>query len=196
MKKAKEKIDFDISQLSTSFPYLGKLRFPMLGQIVLVTSINREGIPNVAPKSWISIFSSNPPIVGFGCNTNHTTAKNILTTGEFVINIPGEEIVQNAWKIIELDKDDPKNIEKAGLTPAKSTKISTPRIAECKAQLECSLDWTKKYKEEIVIFGKVLLAAIDKAAVEKDVDERYKYFKLLAYLDEKTYGVINAAKKV
>jgi flavin reductase (DIM6/NTAB) family NADH-FMN oxidoreductase RutF len=196
MKKIKEKIDFDINQLSAPFPRLGKLRFPLLGQIVLVTSISREGIPNVAPKSWISIFSSNPPIVGFGCNTNHTTAKNILSTGEFVINIPGEEIVQNAWKIIELDKDDPKKIEKAELTLTKSTKISTPRIAECKAHLECSLDWTKKYKEEIVIFGKVLLAAIDKEAVEKDVDERYKYFKLLAYLDEKTYGVINAAKKV
>jgi flavin reductase (DIM6/NTAB) family NADH-FMN oxidoreductase RutF len=196
MKKIKEKIDFDISQLSTLFPHLGKVRFPMLGQIVLVTSISREGIPNVAPESWISIFSSNPPIVGFGCNTNHNTAKNILSTGEFVINIPGEEIVQNIWKIIELPNDDSKKIEKAGLTPVKSTKISTPRIAECKAHLECSLDWTKKYQQEIVIFGKVLLAAVDKKAVEEDVDERYKYFKLLAYLDEKTYGVINTAKKM
>ena len=196
MKKTNEKIDFDLSQITTPFPNLGKIRFPLFGQIVLVTSINREGIPNVAPESWISTFSSNPPIVGFGCNVNHNTAKNILSTGEFVVNIPGEEIAQNVWKILELDKDDSKKIEKAGLTPIKSDKISTPRIAECKAHLECSLDWTKKYQQEIVIFGKVLLAAIDKKAMEKDLDERYKYFKLLAYLDEKTYGVINAAKKV
>ena len=196
MKKTKEKVDFDIGQIDTPFPHLGKIRFPLMSQIVLVTSINREGIPNFAPKSWISIFCSNPPIVGFGCNINHHTAKNILSTGEFVINIPGEEIVQKIWKSTESGQPHSMEIEKAGLTPIKSTKISTPRIAECKAHLECSLDWTKKYQQEIVIFGKVLLAAIDKQAVEKDLKERYKYFKLLAYLDERTYGVINSAKKV
>lgn len=196
MKEAKEKIDFDMSQLDTTFPYLGEVRFPLLGQIVLVTSISREGITNVAPKSWISMFSSNPPIVGFGCNINHLTAKNILSTGEFVVNIPGEEIAPKIWKSAELDQPDPEKIKKAGLSPIKSTKISTPRIAECKAHLECSLDWTKKYRQDIVIFGKVLLAAIDKEALEKESDERYKYFKLLAYLDEKTFGVIRAAKKI
>lgn len=196
MKKTKEKVEFNVGQIDTAFPLLGKIRFPLMGQIVLVTSISREGIPNVAPKSWISILSSNPPIVGFSCNIEHHTSKNILSTGEFVINIPGEDIVEKVWKAAELGEPEPKEIEKAGLTPAKSTKLSTPRIAECKAHLECSLDWTKKYKQEIIIFGKVLLAAIDKQLVDKDLEERYKYLKLLAYLDDKTYGVINSAKRV
>ena len=196
MKKTKEKFEFDMGQIDTAFPLLGKIRFPLMGQIVLVTSISREGIPNVAPKSWISILSSNPPIVGFSCNVEHHTSRNILSTGEFVINIPGEDIVEKIWKTAELGQPDPKEIEKAGLTPAKSTKLSTPRIAECKAHLECSLDWTKKYKQEIIIFGKVLLAAIDKQAMDKSLEERYKYLKLLAYLDEKTYGVISSAKRI
>ena len=197
-RKIQEKIDFEIRGLNEidTFPMLDKIHFPLIGQVVLVTSINRDKIPNVAPKSWISIFARKPAIVGFGCNVNHDTSKNILTTGEFVINIPGAELVKKIWKAAESKGQDSKEIEKVGLTPIKSVKITTPRIAECKAHLECSLDWTKKYGDEIIIFGKVLLASIDKKAVEGTLEERYKYLKLLTYLDEGAYGVIKTAQKI
>jgi len=197
-KKIQEKIDFEIRGLNetNTFPMLDNIHFPLIGQVVLVTSINREKIPNVAPKSWISIFARKPAIVGFGCNVNHDTSKNILSTGEFVINIPGAELANKIWKASESKGQDSKEIEKVGLTPLKSVKITTPRIAECKAHLECSLDWTKKYGEEIIIFGKVLLASIDKKAVEGTLEERYKYLKLMAYLDEGAYGIIKTAQKI
>ncbi len=197
-RKIQEKIDFEIRGLNeiNTFPMLDNIHFPLIGQVVLVTSINREKIPNVAPKSWISVFARKPAIVGFGCNVNHDTSKNILTTGEFVINIPGAELAKKIWKASESKGQDSKEIEKVGLTPLKSVKISTPRIAECKAHLECSLDWTKKYGDEIIIFGKVLLASIDKKAVEGTLEERYKYLKLLTYLDEGAYGVIKTAQKI
>jgi flavin reductase (DIM6/NTAB) family NADH-FMN oxidoreductase RutF len=197
-RKVQEKIDFEIRGLNDidTFPMLDKIHFPLIGQVVLVTSINREKIPNVAPKSWISVFARKPAIVGFGCNVNHDTSKNILTTGEFVVNIPGAELAKKIWRASESKGQDSKEIEKVGLTPIKSIKITTPRIAECKAHLECSLDWTKKYGDEIIIFGKVLLASIDKKAVEGTVEERYKYLKLLTCLDEGAYGVIKTAQKI
>lgn len=197
-RKIQEKIDFEIRGLNEidTFPMLDKIHFPLIGQVVLVTSINRDKIPNVAPKSWISIFARKPAIVGFGCNVNHDTSKNILTTGEFVINIPGAELAKKIWKAAESKGQDSKEIEKVGLTSIKSVKITTPRIAECKAHLECSLDWTKKYGDEIIIFGKVLLASIDKKAVEGTLEERYKYLKLLTYLDEGAYGIIKTAQKI
>jgi|GEM_PF-299921 len=197
-RKIQEKIDFEIRGLNeiNTFPMLDNIHFPLIGQVVLVTSINREKIPNVAPKSWISVFARKPAIVGFGCNVNHDTSKNILTTGEFVINIPGAELAKKIWKASESKGQDSKEIEKVGLTSLKSVKITTPRIAECKAHLECSLDWTKKYGDEIIIFGKVLLASIDKKAVEGTLEERYKYLKLLTYLDEGAYGVIKTVQKI
>lgn len=197
-KKIQEKIDYEIRGMSDidTFPMLDKIHFPLIGQVVLVTTVSRDRIPNVAPKSWISIFARKPAIVGFGCNVNHDTSKNILTTGEFVINIPGAELAKKIWRASESKGQDAKEIEKVGLTPVKSVKITTPRIAECKAHLECSLDWTKKYGDEIIIFGKVLLASIDRKAVEGTLEERYKYLKLLTYLDECTFGVIKAAQKI
>ena len=204
MKKKAEKIDFDVSSLRgiDSFPLLGdpkdgpRLRFPLVGQVVLITSVNREKVASLASQSWISVFASRPAIVGFGCNTNQSTAKNILSTGEFVVNVPGAELAKKIWDMSEMETEENERIEKAGLTPVKSIKISTPRIAECKAHLECSLDWTKKYGEQMIIFGRVLLASVDKEAVEADSGQRYKYLKLFSDLDDGVYGVIREAKKV
>jgi len=57
------------------------------------------------------------------------------------------------------------------------------------------LDWTKKYGDQVVIFGRVLLASVDKKAVEVDSDQRYKYLKLFADLDDRVYGLIKETKK-
>ena len=198
MKETMEKVDYDISGMRAvaTFPMVDGFRFPLVGQTVLISSINKEKIPGLGAKNSISIFSSRPAIVGFGCNTNTLTAKNILSTGEFIINIPGADIAKKVWKIIELEPTSDKEIKKAGFTPIKSVKLSTPRIAECKAHLECSLDWTKKYGEDMVIFGRVLLASVDKEVVEAELVERYKNLKLFAQLDNGLYGVIKEAKKL
>ena len=198
MKKEVDKVDYDISGLRTvaTFPFVDGLRFPLVGQTVLIGSVNKEGAPSLGVQSSISIFSSQPAIVGFGCNVNNGIAKNILSTGEFVINIPGAELAKKIWKIVEAEPTGEKEIQELGLTPVKSIKLTTPRIAECKAHLECSLDWTKKYGDEMVIFGRVLLASVDRDVVEAEVAERYKQLKLFAQLDNGLYGVIKEAKQV
>ena len=198
MKNAVEKVDYDISGLKAvaTFPFVDGLRFPLIGQTVLIASVNKENVPSLGVKSSISVFSSRPAIVGFGCRADNLVAKNILSTGEFVINIPGTELAKKIWKILEVEPTGEKEIQGAGLTPVKSVKLTTPRVAECKAQLECSLDWTKRYGDEMVIFGRVLLASVDKDVVEADLTERYKQLKLFAQLDNGLYGVIKEAKQV
>jgi flavin reductase (DIM6/NTAB) family NADH-FMN oxidoreductase RutF len=197
MKNAIEKIDYDVSGLRAvpTFPMVDGFRFPLVGQTVLITSVNKENVPSLGVRSSISVFSSRPAIVGFGCSTGNPTVKNILSTGEFIINIPGTELAKKVWKIAEAGPIGDDEIKTAGLTPEKSVKLSTPRISECKAHLECSLDWTKKYGEDMVIFGRVLMASVDKKVVEADLAERYKQLKLFAQLDDGLYGVIREAKK-
>ncbi|MFH1335508.1 MAG: flavin reductase family protein [Candidatus Zixiibacteriota bacterium] len=198
MKETMEKVDYDISGLRAvaTFPMVDGFRFPLVGQTLLISSINKEKIPCLGARNSISIFSSRPAIVGFGCNTNTPTAKNILSTGEFIINIPGAELAKKVWKIIELEPINDKDIKKLGFTPIKSIKLSTPRISECKAHLECSLDWTKKYGEDMVIFGRVLLASVNRDVVEAALEDRYKHLKLFTQLDNGLYGIIKEAKKL
>lgn len=198
MKKQVEKVDYDVSALRTvgTFPMLDGLRFPLVGQTVLITSVDKEDVASLGVRSSISIFSSSPPIVGFGCKTTNLVARNILSTGQFIINVPGTELAKKIWQVAETELASQEEIKKAGFTPIRSAKISAPRIAECKAHLECSLDWTKKYGEQMVIFGRVLLASVDKSVVDAELLQRYKDLKLFAQLDNGVYGVIKEAKKV
>jgi flavin reductase (DIM6/NTAB) family NADH-FMN oxidoreductase RutF len=89
---------------------------PLPGHIVLVSTVNKAGVPNIAPKSWTSIVSMKPAIVGFGCNLKHQTARNILETGEFVVNVPSRNLAQQIWRCGKSDHGDATKIKKLGFT--------------------------------------------------------------------------------
>jgi flavin reductase (DIM6/NTAB) family NADH-FMN oxidoreductase RutF len=104
---------------------------PLLGQIVLVTSLNADGQSNVAPKSWLSMMAFEPSLLALGCNLAHWTAQNILQRKEFVVNIPGDELAEKVWRTHTLPH--PRPVESIGLTSIPAQQVRPPRIEECKA---------------------------------------------------------------
>jgi len=180
----KEKVNFDPDK-RTWHPT------PLLGQIVLVTTLNEDGTSNVAPKSWISMMAFSPPILALGCNLEHWTARNILAREEFVINVPGAELARIVWKSHELPH--PRPVEAAGLTPMPALKVKPPRVAECVAHLECILDRHLAYDDEVTLLGRIVAVLADEEAHE--VEDPYEYLRLFAYLDDETYGVIERGRR-
>src|SRR5271154_5314233 len=66
--------------------------------VALVSTVDHDGVPNVAPFSFFSGVGSNPPTVLF-CPTLRSsgdnrkdTLRNVEQTGEFVINIVSDAI--------------------------------------------------------------------------------------------------------
>lgn len=171
---------------------------PLLGQLALVTTVSADGVPNVAPKNWLSMMVGNPPIVALGCNLGHHTAQNILATREFVLNFPGDDLAATVWRSgLKGDHPrDPRDIERLGLTPIPSLNVRPPRIAECRAHLECHLESTKEYGQEIVLFGQIVAASIDEAALEGDPAGRYAYLRPIVYLENGMYGVVERGHRV
>lgn len=166
------------------------------GQVVIVTTVDTDGVVNAAVKSDFMRMVSKPPILAFGCNLNHHTAQNILERHEFVINIPGEDIIKQT---METAKEYPKQVnelEKAGLHAEPSLLVSPPRIAECPVNLECSEEWIKTYGDEIIIFGRVVAASIDEDILRASVEERYKVVRPIFSLGERQYAVLGAAKRL
>ena len=159
---------------------------PLLGQIVLVSTVNADGVSNIAPKSWISMVAFDPPIVALGCNLAHWTAQNVLRSGELVINVPGADLAEAVWRCNELPH--PRPVEAAGLTPVPSVKVNPPRVEECRAHLECVLDRHISYGEEVVLLARIVDVSVDSAAL--DLSDPYEYMRLCAFLEGGTYGVI------
>lgn len=181
----KAKVSFSVDK-STWHPS------PLVGQIVLVTTLNEDGTSNIAPKSWISMMAKEPPIVAVGCNLQHWTAQNILQRKEFVVNVPGAELAEIVWKSHELPH--PRPVEAASLTPIPALKVKPPRIEECKAHLECVLDKHLTYGDEVILLGRIVTASLDKAALE--ANDPYEYLKMFVYLEADSYGVIERVRRL
>lgn len=165
-------------------------QFPLIGGIVVITTVDSEGRENAAPKNWCIPASYKPPMLLFICDTQHDTAKNIIDTGEFVVNIPSEDIFM---KVIMMDKSLPRGeseLKYADLTPIPSEKVKPPRIKECRAHAECILEWYKELGpsvnngSSIIIMGKVVAASADEDILDVDCETRQAKLKqMIAWPD-------------
>jgi flavin reductase (DIM6/NTAB) family NADH-FMN oxidoreductase RutF len=165
---------------------------PLVDQVVLVTTCNKDGTTNIAPKCWASMVASNPPHVAFNCNRGHGTARNILRSREFVVNIPGVELAEKVWRIPGLPH--PRSVEDAGFTALPANKVTPPRIAECRAYLECTLVEQKKFGDEVWLLARVVAASADpKVARAKDP---FAVMRSFVYLEPQTFGIMGRANRI
>jgi flavin reductase (DIM6/NTAB) family NADH-FMN oxidoreductase RutF len=116
--------------------------------IAFVSTINTEGAFNVAPFSFFTVASSNPPVLVFTVGNRATpdprkdTLRNITTAREFVVNVVSEEI---GAKMNLCAGDYPPDIDEfqvSGLTPIPSDLVKAPRVAESHINMECRLLYT------------------------------------------------------
>ena len=167
---------------------------PITGQLIIVTTISKDGAVNAALKSDFMRMVTTPPILAFSCSLSHHTAQNILEQHEFVVNIVGETMLEKA---LETAKDYPKGVnemEKAGLTGIPSQKVAPPRIAECVVHLECKKECHKTYGDEIIIFGRVVAASVDEAVLDASCEDRYRMVQPVYPLGERKYAILGEVK--
>ncbi|HML06334.1 MAG TPA: flavin reductase family protein [Methanobacterium sp.] len=123
---------------------------------IIVTTVNKVGEVNAAPFSFTMPVSMNPPLIAFASVNTHHTYKNIEETGEFVVNIPNEDILNEMWVTGEKFPEGVNEIEKAGLTQIPSKIVNPPKIGECVGTIECKVQWIKKAGDHEIIVGEVL----------------------------------------
>jgi flavin reductase (DIM6/NTAB) family NADH-FMN oxidoreductase RutF len=120
--------------------------------VALVSTIDRDGVPNVAPFSFFSGVGSNPPTVLFCPSLRSSgdhrkdTLRNVEQTGEFVINIVSDSIAAAANATAADVGPEVDEFELAGLTALPSESVRPPRVAESPAQMECKLPSILSYE--------------------------------------------------
>jgi len=124
--------------------------------VVLISTVSKQGVSNAAPFSFVMPVSVEPPMIAFASDPEHHTISNIRETGNFVVNIPSVNMVNQLWTC---GKDFPKGvseIEKARLTEKKSKKIKSPKVAEALAQLECKLEAMYGAGDHMIMVGRIV----------------------------------------
>lgn len=164
------------------------------GPIVLVSTVNAAGEPNIAPKSFISMMAFGGPVLAFGCHRSHATARNAETAQEFVVNFPPEALAERIWAM--LGSHGRERIQRSGLSLLPARQVAPPLIAECKAHLECKLESISRLGAEVVVFGRIVAAAIDEDCLGSSLADQYFRLRPIFFLEEGVYGSIDTAKQV
>ncbi|MGM4907199.1 flavin reductase family protein [Tardiphaga sp. 866_E4_N2_1] len=112
--------------------------------IAWVSTISSAGQSNVAPFSCFTFVSADPPMIGFNCGLRNgalkDTAANIQATGQFVVNIVDESLLN---PMHQSAADFPVDIDEMNVLgiPSEASDIVAPRrIASSPISLECVLD--------------------------------------------------------
>src|SRR5262249_35024070 len=122
----------------------------MIGAIVprpiaFVSTISPEGVYNLAPFSFFTGISANPPTICFcpmvkaGADPRKDTLRNIEAVPEFVVNIVSEEFAE---KMNLCSGEYPPGVDEfqvSGLTPVASDLVKPPRVRESHVNMECRL---------------------------------------------------------
>jgi len=133
--------------------------------IAFVSTRSRAGVTNCAPFSYSMGVSSRPMALAVSIGSRggkpKDSARNILETKEFVVNVVTEELAEK-MNIASGDwAEDVSEFVETGLTPVPSDLVGPPRIAESPVNFECRLLTTVSVGDNTVCFGEVVRLHVD-----------------------------------
>lgn len=153
--------------------------------IAFVSSMSASGVLNLAPFSFFTVASSNPPIVAFcpmvrgGARPKKDTLVNIEATKEFVVNICSEDFATQMNATAGEYPPDVDEFQLSGLTPVPSEIVKPPRVKESRVNMECVLHELIPVSTEVmggtIVLGRVVrfhvLDSMVNGIGEIDVDQ-------------------------
>lgn len=165
--------------------------------IAWVSSINEEGITNLAPFSFFNMVGDDPPHIMFSTvrtgDKNKDTLNNVLATKQFVVNLATEDLVE---KMNDTSASLPPNeseFDFAGLAPAPSVFIKPPRVQESPVSMECEL--VHHYSLEghqdggaTIMIGRIVMIHIDESILLDDFKINMETYKPVARLAGANYA--------
>jgi flavin reductase (DIM6/NTAB) family NADH-FMN oxidoreductase RutF len=104
-----------------------------------ISSIGRNGVPNLAPYSFFNAVAEHPHYIVIGSSGMKDSLTNVEATGEFVINLATFELREQMNKSSARVAPDIDEFKLSGLTQAPSRFVKAPRVKESPAALECKL---------------------------------------------------------
>ena len=152
--------------------------------IAFVSSLDGSGTRNIAPFTYFTLCSSKTPYAVFrpvhrgpGLAPKDTL-RNVQETGEFVVNIVSEDILD---QMNVTAADYPPEIDEftvSGLTPLASDRVEPPRVKESRVQLECVLKdilvLSDKPGGGCLVIGEIVLMHIDRSILADPENSLFK----------------------
>ncbi|WP_457950059.1 flavin reductase family protein [Pseudarthrobacter sp. alpha12b] len=152
--------DFDPEQLGPRDFYRFLTSVVVPRPIAWVSSTSPAGVDNLAPHSFFTVASVDPPIIQFTSVGEKDSLRNIEATGEFVVNLAPAALIEEVNATGTNFTPDVSEFDAAGLTREPSAVVRPPRVKESPAVLECSLHQTLRVGDCVLVFGLVVHGSV------------------------------------
>jgi len=117
--------------------------------IAWISTRSSDGIDNLAPYSFFTVASCNPPVLLYTQVTQSSgidkdTLHNLLETGECVINIVNANLLEKTNQTSESISFNESEFDLASIERCVSYKVTPPSVKESPIRYECTLRETIK----------------------------------------------------
>ncbi len=135
--------------------------------VVLVATVSRAGVANLAPFSMVTILSASPALLGISILPRHgqvkDTLRNLEETGEFTVNAVSPRLAEQAVLASVDHPPEVSEFEACGLRPVASECVRPPRVGASPVSLECRRAdvWRIPGSEASFVVGEVLLVHVE-----------------------------------
>jgi flavin reductase (DIM6/NTAB) family NADH-FMN oxidoreductase RutF len=160
------RVDIDPVALGTGpfYSFLTSVIVPR--PIAWVSTRSPEGVDNLAPHSFFTVSSVDPPIVQFTSVGRKDSLRNVEHTREFVVCLTPEPLFE---QVNATGTDFPSEVSEfdaVGIEREASLRVAPPRVARSPVALECKLHTTLTFGTGTVVMGRVVHAVVDEDALE------------------------------
>ncbi|MFO1443906.1 flavin reductase family protein [Bacillus sp. Bva_UNVM-123] len=164
------KLTFNTSDLTEDEMYKLLIGSVIPRPIAWVSSKSQDGILNLAPFSFFTVASRNPPtlLISIGPGTNERigsikdTLTNIREVKEYIINMVPESLGEAMYRSSASVEPQKNEFELAGVTDQICKLVNVPAVLEAPISIELKLDRIIPVGGDHLVLGRVECVQIDR----------------------------------
>jgi len=149
--------------------------------ICLISCQGKSSPPNLITVAALGICCFDPPMVGVAIRGNRHSHALIQESGEFVINVPNQDLVRQVDLCGSLSGKEKDKFAAAGLTPLPAAMVRAPLIAECPIHMECQVKQTLSLGTHDLFLAQVVATHMDEECLDEAGNWRGETLRPLAY---------------
>jgi flavin reductase (DIM6/NTAB) family NADH-FMN oxidoreductase RutF len=164
-----------------------------------ISTIDENGINNLAPFSYFNAVADDPPHVMFSIgktdNTNKDTLNNVLANKQFVVNMVTEDLVEQMNTTAQSVPSEVDEFVLANVTPIDSIKVNPKRVKQSKITFECEMVhhfFIENHSNggACVIIGRIIMMHFDDSVLLDNYKINLENYKPVARLAGSNYAKI------
>ena len=148
---------------------------------VMVSCARKGEKPNIVTLAWVGTVNSEPPMCSVSVRKERFSHGIIRESGEFVINLVGEEQLKATDFCGVKSGRDVDKFAACGLTPAAVEGFSAPAIAECPLYLACRVASVQDLGSHDLFLGKIERVGVKQEMMDDSGRLDFGRMRLIAY---------------